>query len=432
MRFSVTSFLILSLVAIASTSPAQPKEGDLLVSCLVGTPTGRAGRTIVLDPGTKAWTTLATSPVPYHHEIVRMDSNNKDVVFGAVDATSTVPSNLILLSQGRQTTLGVFPGAMCGSELDHDGWVLTGFSRSSGYLWGLSRNQVTTFVKSPNPAFYNEVLIDREPGASKYVIAIAQNNMTIVNPRLLAANRKGTVTTIYAGMGAPLEGLMALELVNKSGDYLTCGGLGVSACTVSRVTKKGGVSILQSTIPATNGMRFNQDGTAWVLSQHNMNASLYKIDDSGKVITIIPVTGFNTAGATGIEVYGSRKLVCNQQGKTVSIRLSSRRPGDANQQYVLACSFNRRPSWSPCLQFPNGEYLFLDSQDVLFFLTTQNLLPSIFGNFRGTTDGSGNANATVAIPSGLSGTGVTIFVAGAIFSVQHGVHTVTNTHWFVL
>jgi len=399
---------------------------------LKGTPLGRVGGTIVLNPVTGSWTTLAASPPPYHHDFVRMAENNRDVMFAAVDASSRARAHLIIFSQGQQTTLGVFPAITSGYELDHDSWVVSGFSNSSGYVWRLSGNQVTTLVKTPTLEYCNEILIDRDPGAAPYIIAVAQNNMNIVTPRLFAVGRNGTVTTIYAGMGSPLEGLMGLELANLTGDYMTCGGLGPSNGNVSRVSKKGAVTILQQAIQATNGLRFNQDGTFWVLSEPYMTASVYKLSEAGAVLTIVPITGFNTDGATGIEVYGSRKLVCNQQGKTVNIRLKSHRPGDANQPYVLACSFNRRPPSGKCYQFSNGEYLYLDNSCQLFLSTVLYPMPSIFQGFQGVLDAKGVANAQVNIPANFPNLGITIFVAGVIYSPQLGVQTVTNTHWFVL
>ena len=60
-------------------------------------------------------------------------------------------------------------------------------------------------------------------------------------------------------------------------------------------------------------------------------------------------------------------------------------------------------------------------------------MPSIFQGFQGVLDAKGIANAQVNIPANFPpNLGITIFVAGVIYSPQLGVQTVTNTHWFVL
>ena len=108
---------------------------------------------------------------------------------------------------------------------------------------------------------------------------------------------------------------------------------------------------------------------------------ILKLDLRGGVSTMIPVPTLApnpTPPLTwleGMEIYGSRKLVCNGAGKpgtSIRITLSSRRPGDANKDYALACSFRRWPG----MQFANGEWLNLDVTDPLFFMSALGLAPS--------------------------------------------------------
>ena len=135
--------------------------------------------------------------------------------------------------------------------------------------------------------------------------------------------------------------------------------------------------------------------------------------------------------AAGLEIYGSRTLVCNQPVATpgtVTITVQSRMLGAGGQGYALAASFARRPG----LRMPNGEWLHLDGTGPLFLMSALNLLPpAIFPKFRGTLNAFGNATATVNIPPSLLGLGIPIFVAGVIYNPT-GVTQVTNTHWFVL
>jgi hypothetical protein len=142
----------------------------------------------------------------------------------------------------------------------------------------------------------------------------------------------------------------------------------------------------------------------------------------------VPSTNFTPFG---LEIYGSRKLVCNQQSKKVTVQLKSHRPGDRGQPYVLACSFNRRPPAPlPCLPFPGRELLFLDHTDPLFWTSASGLAPHVFQNFQGTTDATGAATAMVNVRAPIPPLNITVFVAGVIVNPT-GV-TVTNTHWFVL
>jgi len=242
-------------------------------------------------------------------------------------------------------------------------------------------------------------------------------------------------------VGPPLTGLNCIEVDPQSGNYLTCSENVLSSPPdgIHLVAKDG--SLLRTlALTATYGRfrdaRFCQDGTVWVLSHQGQNnhAHLLRMDTAGTIIKdqLVPFTGFPQS----LEIYGSRKLVCNQQGKTVKIRLKSHRPGDGGKSYVLACSFNRRAPapWPSHHQPFGGEILFLDYTNWLFYVTVNNLFPSIFQNFRGLLDAQGNNVSPIAvnIPASLPPLNMTVFVAGVIFSAQHGVHTVTNTHWFVL
>jgi len=112
------------------------------------------------------------------------------------------------------------------------------------------------------------------------------------------------------------------------------------------------------------------------------------------------------------------------------VHIRSRKPGDAGKPYQLACAFDTRGG----LKMPNGEYLDL-SVDGLFLITATNVLPTLFRNFAGFLDASGNAQASVWIPPTLPpALGLTVFVSGVVIDPRApgGISTVGNTHWFVL
>ena len=232
--------------------------------------------------------------------------------------------------------------------------------------------------------------------------------------------------------GTTIPGNTAIELHPRTGDYIA-GYLGNG--DIIRMTKTGKKTTL--TAFSANAIRILQDDTAWMAHGGWKSRTLLHYDLSQNTVLSLFVAPVAYGwGMTGIEVYGSRTLVCNQRSGKVTVNVQSRLPGAGGKQYALAASFARRPAPpAKCLQFQNGEYLFLDATDPLFFLSALNLLPGIFQNFQGVLDPWGNTPASkpiaVQIPQPLRGVGITIFVAGVIFD-QMGVLKVTNTHWFVL
>ena len=268
---------------------------------------------------------------------------------------------------------------------------------------------------------FTAMLIDRDPGAQPYVIA---EDHISTGGALLRAGRGVALGTIVRG----LDRVTALELDPATGNYLVCENGKAS------ILKKDGTTVATIAVSGGKAARVNQDGTAWIATHWlaTRSSGVARIDLVRRVVTTIVPAPWSY----GVEVYGSRKVVCNGTGKpgtSVKVNLQSRKSGDKGESYALACSFNRRPpSPSKCLKFPNGEYLFLDFSDPLFWTSLHGLVPDVFQNFRGKTDKNGNATAQVNIPSTLPpNLRVTIFVAGVIFDAT-GVRTVTNTHWFVL
>lgn len=421
MRVCVLVLLILWVAA--GTTAAQPKNGDLVYCC--GSSTGYFDQA---KPST--FTTLAMVPPNYsYHSGVRMAPDNKDLVVTQtkMGTPSWTPDLVMLHVQGGQTTIAAGGGGKYFS-LDHDNkWILVGVDRPSyakNHLYSVDHGtgKVVTYWSRPAVTGFEASTIDRDPGTSlPYAIAAWG---TATGPRVLRADRQGN-TTVIVNSASPYYVCAALH--PRSGDYLLeiWGPVGA----LVRVTKAGVQKTMVSGY-SLNGIKVTQDDFAWCVVSDPINAkpAALKFDLSkNAVVTLVP-TGLSSGLAAGIDVYGSRTMVCNQQSPgTVTVKVQSRHPQAPGAMYGLAASFARRPG----LRFGNGEWLDL-AADALFYLSALNLAPQVFSGFQGKLDTFGNATATVKIPTGLPKLNdLTVFVGGVIFKGNQVIQ-VTNSHWFVL
>ncbi|MBN2489723.1 MAG: hypothetical protein JXQ29_02610 [Planctomycetes bacterium] len=420
MRMPALVVLLTGLSAISSQS--QPQEGDLIATSSYG----GNGYVVYLNPASpQSLTSLVRSTNPASW--VRMAANNTDVTVrehvwppGGTQLVSYVPNG---------TSRFLVRGAcgLSGFELDHDGrWVgvAAGISTSLGSFLGV--HEATGAVTTLFTCQYfsaTDVAIDRDPGGMPFAVSAIRCNPTTCEWGLVWNDLQGRETWLLPPAGSWGGGI---ELHPRSGDYILPYYLAKNAGSpcVARVSRAGVVTTLVS-FDAT-AARVTQDDHVWLSG----TAGLLQYDLSGNaVVTLVPHRPPGSFGS-GIEVYGSRRLVCEQPPAaphSVTVTVQSRKPGDAHQTFQLACSVARRPG----LRFANGEWLDLDVNHPLFALTALNLAPSVFRGFYGTTDARGNATATVSLLGGWPpNLGLTIFVAGVIYD-HTGVRTVTNTHWFV-
>jgi hypothetical protein len=442
MRRILVLFPLLAL--LASAGAAQPQHGDLVLTASPSN--GYQGFTAWLNPkkpGTL--TTLRMSPFQNMDNFVRMAPDNADLVVARLSwATNPWSSHLVDVTPGgAATTLARFPIDMIdGYELDHDGqWIVaTGQYPANPIQSGLhgvdhGTHAITTYSTLATCISFNELVIDRDPGQSlPYTLVTAYWVTSLcAGPRILKADRKGTIVTMAAG--ATQGQYFAIEQdPRRDGDYLVChqpGGV------VIRMNKSGQKKTTLTTGFAGNAIKVTQDDFAWVVNGTTGSTFpcgyVLEIDLATDTVVTLFHTGL-TQGYyyTGIEVYGSRTLVCNQTSPAaVDVRVQSRHPWvGGSTRYALAASLARRPG----LRFPHGEWLDLNTaSDPLFFASALNLMPAVFQNFQGSLDLKGNNTApiTVHIPSGLVGSGYTVFVAGILYD-QGGVFQVLSTHWFVL
>jgi len=442
----VRTFSIFVLAALAmGSSPvatAQPAYGDLVLS--VGETTAWSGVTGYVTPRRPGTLIPLVATRTGYHNWVGIAPDNTDIVFSH-NSHSNWQSDLRSVTPGGiVTTLAAnLPMQLDAFELDHDDtWVVAGKSNTQSLLYGVTHSARTVhrYVQATlaSGGRFNAMGIDRDPGshpgASLPYALLTCCHTSSPGPVFVRADRHGSLVTLTTEPGNPPY--LCVHLHPRSGDLIVgLGGTGPSnPGAVFRMNKAGGRTTL---IPfGANAVKILQDNTAWFAHAGACATSPpcgtvvhYDLSHQavlGTVATGIPATSF----LSGVDVYGSRNLVCNQVSPgTVQVHVQSRHPYvvPRSTQYHLAASLALRPG----LRFPNGEWLDLDITSPLFLLSAQGLLPGLFGNFQGILGAGGNATATVAIPAALQGLGVTVFVAGVIHD-QGRVIEVTRSHWFVL
>jgi len=112
-------------------------------------------------------------------------------------------------------------------------------------------------------------------------------------------------------------------------------------------------------------------------------------------------------------------------GDLVDLDLTS--PDDAGSNYALASSFGTGP-------IPIGGQLLRLSFDPLLIASAQNVLPSLFVNYRGTLDARGKARARIRILADGRLIGTRIYTAFIVIGPQApgGVRSVSDTFGFTI
>jgi len=438
MKHITPVLLLVALVSVhAGAQPPAPRCGDLVVA-VGGTNGGYTAFLSPTNPGTL--TILSSAPwIPGGNSWVRMDSNNSDLMVCEMDRTTNPYSGTFLRigPGGQRTTISSLGTVMSdGFELDHDGWIAcarivptnpTRINRLLHVVPG-SLTTLTTCWSLPMTVYFNEMAIDRDPGASApYVLATCCCSVSSIYPLILRADRKGTLTTILTTLTSSCRDFRCVEVDPRSGDFLLIeSNLGLvrmdKTCTRQKTLMPGLIA---------SALKIGQDDHVWIAANKPERILKYNLS-SNTVVATYP-TGLPPSGQAlqGIDFYGSRPLVCNQIAPArVTVNVQSRNPmaGAQGTGYALAVSLARRPG----VRFPHGQWLDLDVTNPLFLMSALNMFPrTILNGFTGKLSVQGNATASVSIPAALVGSGVPVFVAGVIFNAA-GVFEVTNTHWFVM
>lgn len=444
--------LLLAVLLAASVATGQPaNDGDLIVTWNLN---AGAANVIAVSPTQFTWAAITSPRAGTWVGAVSMARDNMAITISQAYPTSCALARLDRL--GNVTNFAQMLGANGSCEdfaLDYDGvWIACGTANTwstvnpTYRLWTITPSgAITTFWSDVGKTKVDHLLaieIDREvTSAGNYVVSESAFSPVWPSPgyrrRLFAANRTpGPIATLMGSLS--YFSFEDIDLEPRSGNYLVCDLFS----GVHSVAKTGtAMSLMAKPFYETRSLEVASDGTLWVLGAPTSSTAgtltLVHLSSSFQPIRTVPLTGVpSLLQGNGLEIYGSRRIACEGSGlpgTSVQVRLRSMKSGDGGKAYALACSFGRRPPSSvPSLQFPNGEFLFLDHTDPLFAATATNALPMVFRRFQGVTGPSGDATATVAIPASFPrNTGITIFAAGVIYDAR-GVLTVTNTHWFVL
>lgn len=430
----ITSLFVL-IVFVVRVASAQPIEGDIVVS---GGGLFGGGATYYFSPGAaSSIARLATAPGQHHD--VRMAANNRSLVVAEAGTNWNRGRLVEYEPMGAVRTISpVASHFISGIELDGDNrWIASG--RDGLLSIDPLANTLQTLAAPAPGAVWTGSCVVRESGSGVRYCAAGYVTTLSSQPKLVAFDRNGQITTIIGGGASPLAYLRAVEFDPLTGDLITCDLAGPSSSNypepsgteVNRVSLSGRITTLL-TFGDASGCRIDEDNTLWVLGRVGVVPAVVHIDLASNIVLSTETLPSVLTYLNGIERYGSRRLTCNRigggRGPVVEVSVRSRHPGAAHGRYQLACSAGRRPG----LRFANGQHLHLDTTDGLFVLSAQNLVPSVFRDFAGSLSSDGSATAWIVLPAGVPTLGRTVFCAGLILDQRGLLIQVTNTHWFDL
>jgi len=242
----------------------------------------------------------------------------------------------------------------------------------------------------------------------------------------------GTVITTFSGYGL----YNTVDYNDHDGNiYGTEFGLPGNAAafggTLWRTSPSGTITSVAGGLAydRMNAIEVMQTGQLLVGSRHN----LFEMDTAGNITRTLTYQVDRLHAVTGATVYGSNRLQLDTSGGTapgavIGVRVSVRHADAPGQTYVLAPSLYMRPT----TLLPNGELLDL-FPDSLTLVAMTGLFSSVFQNFVGTLDGSGNASASIRLPTNLqAGTQLRLFIAGVVLRPNGSVVAVTETEGVTL
>ena len=443
--------MLLALIVVAGEAAAQLKDGDLVFTVTLTSPT-TVSYVAYLDPVNPSTVTVfSTAPAGTTITGIRMKPKtsaltwpgNYNMVIGWNKASGA--SQLAEVDRAGTQSGGwgkQLPGAIGGFDYDcNDTWVVSTWAFLPGnwtlralygvQMWPISMPAVYSSRISMSSVVdqFGDIAIARDSGSTPYVVGYNWSTMYNSKGKLLAADQKNTLTTL-----TEIGWVNCIESHPRSGEYLTSytqWNGGPRHDHLALVSQSGKVTSLGYGFRA-NAARITRDDHAWLIGGDYSSYRIVKFDLARKAaVATIPLQAPRETTFTGIEVYGRHPLTCGLAGNpSFEIDVNSRHPLAAGASYILAASPARRPG----MKFTNGEWLDLDSTHPLFWLTALNLAPQTFVNFQGVLDQNGNNTKpiTVNIPPGLPRmNGSPIFVAGVIY-MGSNIIQVTNTHWFVL
>jgi hypothetical protein len=422
----MTARTLLALVLLAGGLQAQSRFDWVISNLGSGFPSLYGESLLIFSHQTRAL--LRRIPLPVTTNDVGgvvMDPINDGAWIVTVD-----DDVLRVTTSGVITTIAANLGSpIHGIDTDEDGSFVV--VRQGGIMNRVSITGVVGTITTGLGANVNAVKWDLDTG--NYVAGNAG-----ATPILWRVSRAGVITTLTNSI--PGIGIVGgIDQDPRTGDFLVCG-----TSTVARVTPAGVATAAVVSPAELNGANHlallptgHPDGeyNVAVADFGGAPTGLYTYDlTTGRLVSTIlnyPGGAANGIGPSGVLVHQGRALHGEGNGRGgTNYRLGLRNPvSEAGKTYVISGSFGARPGF----QLPDGRQINLALDD-LYFLTTQNLLPTIFQNFVGALLPNGDRDAFVFVLPDPVIIGLRTFYSFAIVdaAAPNGIGFVSNTHAFTV
>jgi hypothetical protein len=422
---------------LTSAPDAQLYPGDLVITYSDVGVSPNVSDTVKLDLATGKVTTLVsrTQAGTALGNWIEMARNNKDV-WVAYQGTN-VNAIWVLDQAGALLTTRPLTWRTDGFRFSDDGgvtWsvILTPYSNTLIRTDEQNFANITTLVTGPLPASalsHQEIEEDGTYAASSQGSASpsgAVSQIDAVNDKIIKTiGGLGSVNTVeyHKGNGK----VYATEFGAPSSSTLFVGSLFEVDFVTGKVTSLiDATTPLGATVDRLNWLQYQRDHTLLLGARHQ----IFKYDVARQqIVRTWTFEADRNKAITGAVLYGSRPLIVDTTGGTrpgtkVPVILSFPHNTAPGASYFLACSLALRPGIPV-----GGERLDL-APDPLFYASAQNMLPTVFQNFRGILNSAGQTTAVVNLPPVLALDGLRVFCGG--LAIIGSATVVTNVEGFTI
>ncbi len=385
----------IAIVALAPLVAAQPKDGDLVASVILG-----STNVVYIDKTTGQMQSLTSSA--QHASMpnaVLMAPNNDDMIF--TDLAGLIAR---VTPAGVITTIATIPGGLQSGDLLQNGnYIFNSFAN-------LFEVDSVGTVMTVGPTIPSTNAIARDHDTDTILLA----GTSSAGALLEFDPRTNTITTL-----CPFSGTM-------SGiDPMPRGWNGSRAAAFSAFSPmfnvcSGNALVQQITSSTGQSMKIDDaTGNAYIVST---NGAVTEYDPM--TATLVRTWGtFSGQNFSGVDMYRSRKITgsgTGASGTPYGITMNFG-PAASGGTVLLGLSLGQRPG----IPAPGGGVINL-APDPLLVLSVQGLLNgTILTGFQPTLDSLGRGGGTIAIPAGLP-SGVTFYFS-AIAIVQQSIVITANT-----
>ncbi|MBN2490412.1 MAG: hypothetical protein JXQ29_06145 [Planctomycetes bacterium] len=460
MRTKPLFFLVLGTFAFAAAGPAQvaPKYGDLVVSGFTLTPPFSG--VLIVDPATGRTATLRSLTAGAIDQWVGMMEDNRHVGLLTLDPQLRDGRLQQLDPRGALSTLAPIRSTLpvtdpSGALWDPEGRLLIAADDTLFFYDPAAPGSVAPVFRFPTTGANVPLLqaVAVAPGArfhfdeNYYALnALPQLGSPTVSAPFLY--RFDPVTRRFTTLVANPALTTATSISYRYGvpsprqrQFLVTRGRAASSLRdLLAVDFQTGVIVTLAPLPLLlpAAHKTTRQRTAWVVGPATAAPSTslaLEVDlATGSIKRTVPLQGPATGfQATGIEIYGTNML--HLRGRALLgdaplfLSLQTNDAALAGKSYLLGLSFESSP---PIQLMVGSTQINLDlAWDTL--LWTSLYAPALIGltGSQGTLDGSGNASASLSLPSGLKTGGLVIYAAWVVYDAS-GVLRVSETELFVL